>query len=328
MKRLFTLSLCLIIGCIHLTACGRTSTNESTQSNQIQKETFVFSIKGTDTLRLDKYDIPELTTGAKPCVIFVFGGGFAQGERDHEYNSNYMIELAKRGYVAVAIDYRLGFKNLSGQQPVDAAGFSSMLTSTILLAVEDLYDATSYVYSNAGAWNIDRDKIVANGSSAGAITVLQGEYLICNRMEALTQKLPQGFRYGGIIAFAGAIASPSLELNWPIKPSPLMLFHGDADRNVPFGRLTVGQEGFFGSDYIATQLSGMEVPYYYYKAVNYDHEIAGSPMSANLDEINSFIQKYVVARQPLVINTEVKAIGRPDLEKDFTIQDYIQMNYQ
>ena len=65
-------------------------------------------------------------------------------------------------------------------------------------AVEDFYDATGFVINQSSDWNIDVEQIVASGSSAGAITVLQAEYDLCNGHE-LAKRLPTGFNYAGVI---------------------------------------------------------------------------------------------------------------------------------
>lgn len=54
------------------------------------------------------------------------------------------------------------------------------MARTISMAVEDLYDATAFIVDKADEWGIDSSQIVACGSSAGAITVLHGEYALCN----------------------------------------------------------------------------------------------------------------------------------------------------
>ena len=49
---------------------------------EVQKENFVFSIKGTDTLSLDKYELPSISPALKkPVMIFAFGGGFKGGDK-------------------------------------------------------------------------------------------------------------------------------------------------------------------------------------------------------------------------------------------------------
>ncbi|MDR1202805.1 MAG: alpha/beta hydrolase [Tannerellaceae bacterium] len=292
---------------------------------EIEKQTFVFSIKGADTLRLDKYDIPSGEIN-KPCVLFVFGGGFAVGARTEEYNVEYLKRLAEKGYVGIGIDYRLGLKDIKDRDVSDPANITRALFNAIHMAVEDLFDATDFVYEHAEAWGIDKTKIIANGSSAGAVTVLQGEYMICNNTE-LAQRLPGGFRYGGIIAFAGAVANESGDLTWPVKPSPIQLFHGDADKNVPFNKALLGEAGLYGSKYIAGQLEKMQSPCYFYEVENAAHEIAGSPMRYNSGEIGIFIDKFVRNPEPLIIHTVVEQIGKPELEKEFDFMDYLNTNY-
>lgn len=130
------------------------------------------------------------------------------------------------------------------------------MTRTISMAVEDLYDATAFIVDKADEWGIDSSQIVACGSSAGAITVLHGEYALCNA-SPLVQHLPAGFRYAGIVSFAGAIFEMGEELRWASQPAPMMLFHGDADANVPYNVIRESGVGFFGSKYIAGQLRAM-----------------------------------------------------------------------
>jgi len=300
----------------------------SALDRKIKKETYVFSVKGTDTLKLDKYDLSlEVNESPKPCVLFVFGGGFSSGSRDAIHNVAFMEEMVHRGYIGIAIDYRLGMKNAADQDLSNPLAFANLFTHTITIAIEDLFDATSYIYSMADEWHINRNQIIASGSSAGALAVLQGEYAICNQWEAV-QRLPDGFNYGGIISFAGAIFNPSTDLNWLMPPAPVQMFHGDADKNVPFHKLLLGNMGIFGSGYIAKQFHLLNHPYYFYDVENADHEIAGSPMKENLDDIDSFITRYVLKKEPLMIHSKVKQIGTKDVKKDFTIMDYIQSNYQ
>ncbi|MDR0430969.1 MAG: carboxylesterase family protein [Tannerellaceae bacterium] len=308
---------------LFICSCKKTHTEPT---GKVDKQTFVFSVKGTDTLRLDKYDIPAPGV-QKPCVVFVFGGSFVGGSRIDEYNADYLKRLAERGYVAIGIDYRLGLKDIKDKDISNAEDLVGLLMNAINMAVEDLFDATTFVCNHAAGWGIDENKIVANGSSAGAVTVLQAEYMISNKT-ALTERLPGGFCYAGIIAFAGAIANLGGDLTWPVKPAPIQLFHGDADRNVPFDKAVMGSAGLYGSNYIARQLDEMQAPYYFFAVENVAHEIAGWPMVDNLDEIATFIEKYVVKQKQFIINVTEEQIGAPELKKDFDFTDYINANYR
>ena len=74
---------------------------------QVAKSTFVYSIKDNDTLRLDRYSaISESDRSVKPCIVFMFGGGFVGGHRDWEGYLSYFKEMAEKG---CCIFYRLSF---------------------------------------------------------------------------------------------------------------------------------------------------------------------------------------------------------------------------
>ena len=147
----------------------------------VQKENFVFSIKGTDTLSLDKYELPSISPASKkPVMIFAFGGGFKGGDKADKGYIPYFEFLARNGFVVVSTDYRTTLKNLDPSKVSSPMDFIAALQHAIDTAVEDFYDATGFVINQSSDWNIDVEQIVASGSSAGAITVLQAEYDLCN----------------------------------------------------------------------------------------------------------------------------------------------------
>jgi glycerophosphoryl diester phosphodiesterase/predicted esterase len=293
----------------------------------VRKETFVYSIKGNDSLRLDKYDLSHVT-GQKPCLIFVFGGGFTTGSRDHATYLPFFERLTRNGYAVVAIDYRLGMKDFSKSLNKNQSKlaffnhFVDAFKNTITAAVEDLFDATGFVVAHAEEWHIHPDRIVSCGSSAGAITVLQGEYEICNQ-SLLSKRLPQGFNYAGVISFAGAIFSDQGDLKWSNKPAPIQLFHGDMDNEVPYGKLKFRNLGFYGSQYIAAQLDKTGSPYYFYSVENASHEMATTPMNRNWNEISTFLEKLVSNKEKQMIRTSVKATEISGAKKKLKLQDYI-----
>lgn len=216
-----------------------------------------------------------MTCQAKPCIIFMFGGGFVSGNRDSRQYTDYFKHLVRNGFSVISIDYRLGLKSIKAANQVDPMQLATLLNNSISIAVEDLFDATNYVINHAKEWNIKSDEIIANGSSAGAIAVLHGEYAICNK-ENVTDKLPSNFNYAGIISFAGAIFCSNGDLKWLSNPAPILLFHGDADSNVPFDKVEVFNLGFYGSEHIAKQLKNSASPYYFHKVINAAHEISDS----------------------------------------------------
>lgn len=289
----------------------------------IHKETFLYAVKGTDSLYLDKYDRLSYSSFSSPCLVFVFGGGFYTGSRNDPGNVPFFEAMADAGYSVVAIDYRLGFKNFRSEPNMQPAQFLGLFTNTINNAVEDLFDATAFILENR--WNIDTSRIVVCGSSAGAVTVLQAEYALANG-QPIAQRLPAGFNYAGVISMAGAILSMG-ELNFRTPPCPILLFHGNADRSVPYDKIEAMGLGFYGSHAIAAKLREVNSPYWFYDVNNGTHGVAGSPMTENREEILSFLRKMALGRQQLMIHTRVDRIGEPERPKTFTLMDYVQSNF-
>ena len=298
----------------------------SAPAQKLDKETFVYAVKGADTLRLDRYTSPGPDSRMSPCLIFAFGGGFFTGGRDEKHYVPYLEYYARQGWTVVSIDYRRDLKTAVEQQTVTMENFAPAFARAIGLAVEDLYDATAYVCAHAAEWHVDPKLIVASGSSAGAITALTGEYGICNGRPQ-TRRLPEGFDYAGVIAFAGAIFETCDELNWARNPAPILLFHGDADRNVPYDVVRYGGNGFFGSKYIARQLTGRQASHWFYSAANTDHSLAGRPMFENRHEIDTFLEKMVLRRQPLLLDTFVTPLDAAEQPKEFVMEDYVRANF-
>jgi len=106
-----------------------------------------------DPLYLDLYQPPE--AGQYPAIVMIYGGGWSAG--DSSQNANFGEFFAARGYVVVAIEYRLTPKYRFPTQ------------------VEDVNRALEFVRQQADAYDIDRDRIALLGWSAGAhLAMLEG----------------------------------------------------------------------------------------------------------------------------------------------------------
>lgn len=318
MKNILTTFIYILISSVLLIACH--------PQTEVTKQTEVYAIKDTDTLRLDKYDYPQIT-GVKPCVIFMFGGAFTHGSRMDNLVVDYMHNLAKKGYVAIAIDYRLGLKDLQPEQLGELSQFVRSTYHAVNISVEDLLDATNYIIEHATEWSIDKDKIIANGSSSGAISALQAAYYLSHKNPEYISKLPNDFKYAGIISFAGALLGNE-GIQWGEKPAPILLFHGNADSNVPYDKLTFGPVGLYGSKSIVASLDSIQSPYYFCSFNNRAHEIASTPTTDNLNEIVTFIERYVNQKQEEVTIQYVRKANEEVTEHKFEISDFIRSNYQ
>ena len=266
--------------------------------------TYKFAERDTCDLFLDIYNPSADSRTAfcgkeKPTVIFMFGGGFISGERDTPYYRKWFRAMAENGYRVVSIDYRLGLKG------VDKVGIMqvNLLDRAIHMAVEDLFSATAFLVDNSESLGIDPDNIVISGSSAGAISVLQAEYELCNRTE-YAAALPEDFRYAGLMSYAGGILSREGKLKFDTETSPVLLFHGTDDKLVNYRQIAFFNIGFYGSDRIAERLEKYGCNYCIMRYPGHGHEIAGI-MGQTVRYQDAFIKRNIMEGKRTVIDATV-----------------------
>lgn len=312
MKKIVLFIVAVVAGCVTLSA------------QSVVCDTFHYATNDGEELYLDRYMLDVEADAPRPCMIFAFGGGFVRGERDHEYYSIYFDRLAREGIVVVSIDYRLGLRNL--QPDGGMIAMISIFDNAVNIAVEDMYAATNYVIDNAEAWMVDTSKIMISGSSAGAITAVQAEWMRCNGAER-AEVLPADFRYAGVVSCAGAIFSVKGKPKFKSAPAPMLLFHGTSDSNVPYDHASMFGVGFYGSEYITKQLDKLDSPYWFYSAEYVDHRMAATPLIYNCDIIMQFIRDFVLRGERLRILTAVESLGVEKQPTNFKVKDYIKSNY-
>jgi acetyl esterase/lipase len=193
---------------------------------------------GHRPLHLDLYRDAG-ATGPRPLVVFLHGGGWAQGNpRIGGGFADFpavLAHVARRGYVVASISYRL-----SGEAPFPAT-------------VEDLQAALRFLRSGSGRYGIDPQRVALWGLSSGAqIAALEavrcqpgdcvqalagwfGPYDLASYMN----ENPQGTSVQGYLRCPAAgcprealdAASPSVHVRAGAPPT--LLVHGLADANVP-----------------------------------------------------------------------------------------------
>lgn len=270
----FLLVLCFMFyfSTLHLTSYSQT--------------TYKFADRDTCALYLDVYTPTDTNNGC--CVLFVFGGGFITGSRNHEEYVKFAKLLNDRGYTFVSIDYRLGLKG-ANMKGVHAIG---SLEKAIAVAVEDLFSATEYLVQNAHSLGFDADKIVLCGSSAGAITVLQADYELCNRTD-LAKNLAPDFHFAGVIPFSGAIFSRLGAVKYKEPPAPTLFLHGINDRLVTYKSIRFFNLGFFGANPLVKRFEKFDYPYCVRRYVGLGHEVAAI-MNHEIETVDWFIRHLVL----------------------------------
>lgn len=273
--------------------------------------TYMFAQRDTCELFLDVYNPAEGSTTTvdgkeKPTIIFMFGGGFIEGRRDDPFYTPWYRQMTDNGYRIIAIDYRLGLKGM------DKVGIGQVnaLDNAIHIAVEDLFSATRYIADNASELDVDPSNIVISGSSAGAITVMQAEYELCNGTE-YTEILPEGFRYSGVMSFSGAILSRHGKLRYGVSPAPTLMLHGTADKLVNYRQIRFFNLGFFGSCKIAERFSRLGYNYNILRFEGCGHEIAGIMEDSTAYQF-AFLETNVMAGEKYIVDM---TISDPSIEK-------------
>lgn len=303
--------ICIICAlCLSLLSCGNGTakpsvTQEIAASPKPQAPegycadaTYLYAEKDGEELLLDIYESSVAGEG-QPTLIYLFGGGFIRGTRDAAYLMPFFNALNERGYRVISIDYRLGLK---GKGKV-GLGTVDNLDAAIHMVVEDLFSATAFLCENRKELGIDTDNLVIIGSSAGAISVLQSEYEICNG-SSYASALPSGFNYKGVISLAGAVLSRNGALKYATEPCPMLLFHGTADDVVDYKQIRFFKLGWYGSNTIAKVCDKCGYNYSIYRFKDARHEIADSGME-NINIIDEFIRVNVMQGSRRIVDALV-----------------------
>ncbi len=112
----------------------------------IQSKDVIFKEVDKEKIGIDIYQ-PKGDRTPNPLVLIIHGGYWKAG--DKSVHVQQAIEFAEMGYTAASINYRLSKKH---KFPAN---------------IEDIYDGIKYLTQNAKKYNIDPNRIVVWGGSAG-----------------------------------------------------------------------------------------------------------------------------------------------------------------
>lgn len=193
---------------------------------------------GTQTLYMDVYQPAGDSEQLRPVIVVAFGGSFIYGTRADV--ADLCMDFAKRGYVAVANDYRVGFF------------FPNQTTTTraVMRGAHDMRGCVRYLRKSVAElgnpYGIDTTRIIIGGVSAGAISAVHATYLD-QESEIPAVLVPEAASLGGIegnsgnpgyssevlacYSFSGALGDTA----W-IEPGdvPIVSLHEVGDNVVPY----------------------------------------------------------------------------------------------
>ncbi|CAN5455916.1 hypothetical protein BH10BAC6_BH10BAC6_04120 [soil metagenome] len=129
----------------------------------------------TDSLRLDVVEPIDDGLRLRPMIIWIHGGAFLGGNRMEM--RDLCESWAARGYVAVAVSYRLGFTNPPLQSDPYAYDAAEVLRAAYRATV-DVRTAIAWLKdTRATSLRIDTTRVVVGGPSAGGIAALLVTYM-------------------------------------------------------------------------------------------------------------------------------------------------------
>jgi acetyl esterase/lipase len=190
--------------------------------------------------------MPEGDGAARPGIVFIHGGGWVTGDKRMGHSGDLPLEVARRGFVAISVNYRL-----ATEAPMPAC-------------IEDVKCAVRWFRAHAEEFRLDPKRVGTYGYSAGAHLVamlalagpeagLEGdgpyrEYsssLQAAAMGGTPTDLPtrdltdwEALQlFGGPEASIRDRARRFSPITWVRADTPpMLLLHGAADVSVPFSQ--------------------------------------------------------------------------------------------
>ena len=194
-------------------------------------------VRTTQSLKMDIYqpDYEEIEQHRQPLILLMHGGAFYVGDKRDTLISGLCRHFASMGYVAVSINYRLGF--LPAKSEIARTGY---------MALQDAHAAMRYLVDHAEQYGIDTSLFFVGGASAGAITALNLAYMRDKDRPKYVNN--RQWRDLGVIASSGNSSHSTFTIKavanmWGAVTNLNMLknsktdiisFHGDADQVVPY----------------------------------------------------------------------------------------------
>lgn len=161
-----------------------------------------------DTLLLDVYEPQGDSSAKRPAMVYVHGGQWTYGDKTDGPPKLVLQNMAARGVVGFAINYRLANTTNAGVQGAN-------------VVAEDAKAAIRWIRKNAQQWRIDPDRIGIAGDSVGANGAIVAAY---TSWEGTSGNPGYPSHVNWVLDFWGRGVTP---INDP--KVPLCIVHGDQD---------------------------------------------------------------------------------------------------
>jgi len=197
---------------------------------------------------MDIYTPDTDTVTDRPVVFYMHGGSFYGGDKSLTDCVDFCTSMAKRGYVAISLNYRLT------NQVLLFLSNQEHQYGTVLQAVADAKAGIRYMkkdFATGNTLGIDTSAIYVGGYSAGAVLAIHLAYIdnisdlptsptdvqslvttaMGGTLEGDAGNIGYSSKIHGVYSFAGGIN----DLVWiDSNDEPLVSIHGDADATVSY----------------------------------------------------------------------------------------------
>jgi len=281
-------------------------------------------------LSCDVYEPLGDNVSNRAAVIVAHGGFFLSGSKTGPDVVPICQRLAKMGYVAISIQYRLGI-NITA----DLAG---PMTEAVMRGVQDGKAAVRFLRKTAAVdgnpYNIDPNEIYIAGSSAGGYIALHMAYLddiselpafvnlnnpgLSGALEGESGNPGYSSDVKAIVNICGAIGDTS----WiHAGDEPALLFHGTDDQTVPYGSAMQYAFGIApvlevdGSASINEKMNqvGLEHCFEIYEGLDHvPHASNAAILDTTMSIMSNFLAHHICAI-PLDCNYRTISVGTEEL---------------
>ena len=282
-----------------------TFTNVTTTSNIVYGSN-ITSSGSAQSLTMDIYEPTGDVETNRPLIIWAHGGSFVGGSKTDSDVLTLSQRFAKKGFVCVSINYRLGLSTFDSVGAVKA----------VLRAVQDMKASIRFFYKDkltTNTYKIDTNNIFIGGSSAGAITALHVAYLdkscevnpyiddatltSLGGMSGYSGNQCYSSKFKGVISLCGALG----KYGW-IEPGdiPFCTMHGNSDGTVNYSRGLATPLGIplivlDGSRMLNKQANAIGVTNPFYTWYGQNH-VPYASSTAYMDTTVSFVRDYLISR--------------------------------
>ena len=253
-------------------------------------------------LDMDLYEPAGDTLTNRPVIIFIHSGTFFSGHNEADDVVALSIASAKRGYVAVSMNYRLGLNILSSYSGERAVYRGVQDASAVVRYLREFHEDYGIDYENIFIWGTSAGSFIGlhlafteDDERPGA-TYGSGEdpdlgCIDCEGNDYVHESKPKA-----VIGCWGALG----DIDWIDQDNniPTIMFHGTSDPVVPFNSgypftINIALPIVYGSNLIHERLNELNIENELYAEEGQLHEYWGTLNGNWIGDPNEYFEQIL-----------------------------------